>query len=624
MPRLSSYNQSTLPVLEQSLQSETVDILKWYADYLPGKTPTRKADLIAYVQQYMASRSNLRMLLDTMSAGQRLVVAEIVHSYEGEYRETALGAKYPAVQPPTRPTPYYGYYGFSGTRNSGKKIATAFDILFFYSYDFGRYIPADLSETLKGLLQLPPPAKMHSGPEPPVLVATPGSNRPLPQLWITQSEVSVFHDLLSVLSAAAEGKVAVSATTRLPTLPTVKQLRTRMLAGDYFEGDEYQRAEDAMRPFAWVMLAQAAGWIELAGSGSKVQLTKSGIALMSQPLDAQQIKLAWNAWTKSDLLDELSRVRSIRGQQSSGVRLTKPSERKGKFVSALRNCPPGRWVLFEELLRYIRAESLLPSIERNSPLLLVVGSYFDASEVRYWDVIIGSYLRTLLWEYIATLGIVDIAYTRPEESPHDFGTIYGLQHKYVSRYDGLVALRLTPLGAYVLGLSSSYAPPLPDAVSGPPVLRVLPNLDIVITDPLRLLPNERAFLGRIAAVESENVYRLSRDVLLDAAQSGLNIKMVRAFLASKSGIAEDDLPQTVHRFLSDLEKKLNAFREAGRMLVLACDDPYVLAEVQYAKALRGLVKVGKVDEQSVLLIPEEHETAARKHLKKLGYVPARG
>ncbi len=280
-------------------------------------------------------------------------------------------------------------------------------------------------------------------------------------------------------------------------------------------------------------------------------------------------------------------------------------------------------MLFDELLRYMRAESLLPAIERNSPLQLTVGSYFDSTSVHYWDVIIGSYLRALLWEYVATLGMVDIAYTLPEETPHEFGSIYGLQNEYISRYDGLVALKLTTLGAYVLGLSNSYSPPEPEVASGPPVLRVLPNLDVVITDATRLLPNERAFLERIGVLQSPAVYRLNRDVLLDSAQSGLTIGVVRSFLALKSGVEEAELPQTVHRFFSDLEKKLNVFREGGRMLVLECDDPYVLAEVQYAKSLRGLVKVGKVGEQSVLLVPEEHESAARRHLKKLGYVPTK-
>jgi hypothetical protein len=71
--------------------------------------------------------------------------------------------------------------------------------------------------------------------------------------------------------------------------------------------------------------------------------------------------------------------------------------------------------------------------------------------------VVGSYLRALLFEYAATLGMIEIAYTRPEETPHSFGDAYGLdEFEYLSRYDGLLGLRLTGLGAYALGLTDAY------------------------------------------------------------------------------------------------------------------------------------------------------------------------
>jgi hypothetical protein len=50
----------------------------------------------------------------------------------------------------------------------------------------------------------------------------------------------------------------------------------------------------------------------------------------------------------------------------------------------------------------------------------------------------------------------------------------------LSRYDGLRAIRLNPLGAYTIGLTDTYQPGEPEPVDAPP-LTVLPNLDIVAT-----------------------------------------------------------------------------------------------------------------------------------------------
>ncbi len=192
---------------------------------------------------------------------------------------------------------------------------------------------------------------------------------------------------------------------------------------------------------------------------------------------------------------------------------------------------------------------------------------------------------------------------------------------FLSRYDGLLALRLTDLGSYALGLTNEYTPPTPIAEPGVAVLRVLPNLDIVITDAAAVVPNDRAFLERIAAEQSQNVYRLSRDLLLEAAASGLALGQVKAFLELKSGQPVSEFPQIVRVFFEDLEKRLGALREGGRVVVIAGDDVYLLTELANSSGLRSLVQLATIGERSVLLVPEDQEAAARRALKKLGYIP---
>ena len=621
MPRLPALIEIVLPNLEQALYNLTVEDIKWYAAVLPGAKPTRKGDLVATVAKVLTDRAQLAQLWRQLTPTQQQVVGEVIYRQDGRYDPVAMAAKYPGVIGPAQPSSRY----YSSHYGSKPHIVTAFDLFFYYTYDAGQFIPPDLAARLQDFATLPPPTTMESAEASPTLPAR--GAVPAVEVMVTDAERAIFHDLAATLYLIQEGKVGVSAATKLPTLPTLRQLRARLLIGDYFADAEYARAEDGMRPLALIMLAQAARWAAPASAGgNKLELTKTGKATLAGPPGAAQVREAWERWLKSDLLDELSRVRAIKGQQSKDARLTKPADRREKLIIALRALPIGRWVSFDEVLRYMRAESLLPVIERNDYSAFYVGSssYYGMIEqtgMKYWDVVIGSYLRVVVWEYAATLGLVEIAYTRPEESPHDFGYAYELEDDYLSRYDGLLAVRLTNLGAYVLGLAADYTP-LPAAVAeGPPLLKVLPNLDMVITDRGRLLPNERAFLERIGAARSEDVYRLSRDLLLDGAGHGLGLDQVRDFLVAKSGVPIAELPPTVRTFFTDLERRLGALREGGRMIVLESDDPLILAELANDSTLRGLTTLGKIGERTVLLVDEAQEAAARRQLKKLGYVP---
>jgi hypothetical protein len=627
MPRASQPAVPIYPNLEAALYALNVEDLKWYLSVLPSSTPARKAELVAALKQALLDPAGLRALRARLAPGEQQVVAEVAHNLGGRYDSGLLEAKYPDVPAPKSARGYSASFYVIGSSRKPES-AKPFDLFFYYSYELGRYMPADLAELVRELVPAPPAAQLKSAAEPPAIPKLKKYGGNLPEAMVSEAERAIFHDLGAALYLIAQGKAGVSPATRLPTLPTLRLLRQSLLLGDYFAEADYERAEDAIRPLALIVLAQAARWAQPAASGNKLELNRAGQALLGAPLGAQQIREAYSRWLKSDVLDELSRVKNIKGQQAKGTRLTKPAERRAQLAGALETLPLDRWVTMDELLRFMRASGRLPAIERGGGTSLGVGAYntyyeedLGFSAAKYWDVIAGSYLRATLWEYVATLGLIEIAYTRPEASPHDFGNLYYLDDDYLSRYDGLLAMRLTGLGAYVLGRTDEYTQPALIGDSGAPALKVLPNLDIVVTDAARFAPNERAFLERIAAPQSENVYRLSRDLLLEAANSGLELPQIKQFLVARSGQAEDEFPQIVRVFFEDLEKRLGALREVGAMLVLEGDDPYLLTELSNNPALRAQVQLGAIGDRPVLLIPEQHEAAVRRQLKKLGYIP---
>jgi hypothetical protein len=57
----------------------------------------------------------------------------------------------------------------------------------------------------------------------------------------------------------------------------------------------------------------------------------------------------------------------------------------------------------------------------------------------------------VLFEYAATMGVIDVAYTDPAGARDDYRKLWGGGSvAWLSRYDGLVAVRVNELGAAIL------------------------------------------------------------------------------------------------------------------------------------------------------------------------------
>jgi hypothetical protein len=138
----------------------------------------------------------------------------------------------------------------------------------------------------------------------------------------------------------------------------------------------------------------------------------------------------------------------------------------------------------------MRRRNLSPTVARSElalwKLYLVDPQYGSLGYSGHtdWRILEGRYTLAVLFDYAATLGLIDVDYTDPAGARDDYHNNWGADyHEYLSRYDGLFAIRLNALGAYVLGLSASYQRPA-DAGTPDRILKVLANLDIVATGPL--------------------------------------------------------------------------------------------------------------------------------------------
>ena len=349
-------------------------------------------------------------------------------------------------------------------------------------------------------------------------------------------------------------------------------------------------------------------------SGSRLALTKAGRNALTQP-PAATLARAWSSWQSTTLLDELSRVEAIKGQSGRGRRgLTAVAGRRAAIAAALGDCPVGRWVEVDELFRHMRAGDLDFEVTRDAWRLYIGDpEYGTLGYDGYggWEILQARYALALLLEYAATLGLVDVACVPPAGARDDFGHMWGTDDlAFLSRYDGLTHIRVNALGAFCFGVEDAYRP-TPTEVR--PALRVLPDLEVAALGE-DLTQADRLALDRYAERAADHVWRLRRERLLAAVESGDSIDRVREFLAARSAAP---LPDTVSCLLDEVAQRTGALTERGSALLIECADPALAVLLARDRRTRGHCLLAG---DRMLAVPAASDAAFRRAARELGYV----
>ena len=347
--------------------------------------------------------------------------------------------------------------------------------------------------------------------------------------------------------------------------------------------------------------------------GSKLTLTKAGRAAFTA-LPAETLRRIWKGWLKNTLLDEFSRVEEIKGQtRGRGKRtMTAPRNRRPWIDEALAECPVGRWVQVDEFFRFMQAAELDFSVTRY-PWHLYLGGLehgsFGLAGDKSWNVLQGRYVLCLLFEYAATLGLVDVAFTHPRDARSDYIGLWGADDlEFLSRYDGLEYFRLNPLGAYCVGQADSYEPATPPVRTA---LTLYTDLRVQSTAPLP--PEERVLLETYAKTESDGVWRLDLSQSMAAVESGQDVAQLREFLTARD---DQPLPDRVEGFLRRVEQGSRALTAKGRALMIECADKAIADRIAAdPRASKHCLRAGP----RRLVVPARSEAAFRKAAHALGY-----
>ncbi|MFP4157426.1 MAG: hypothetical protein ACLFU4_07390 [Opitutales bacterium] len=281
--------------------------------------------------------------------------------------------------------------------------------------------------------------------------------------------------------------------------------------------------------------------------------------------------------------------------------------------------PPNKWHTCEALLDYCRfrqIDGVFFNLHYFEVEMSVVadaharyGGYCDRREIsaELIDGVITAPVLAGLSVLLSALGLLEIAYTKPE-NPN-----YRVRDKaYLSPFDGIQGVRLTPLGAYAFGLCKEVE--LPELNSNAVELHFHPErLHLKATN---LDPITEKTLGTYMSPIGGGLYCISRESFLKGCDS---VAAVAAHVQQFKQSIPAKLPGNWQAFFRALEEEPAVLKEEPfwRLYQLPEDTVIRRAFVEDALLRQHCKKV----EGGRIAIESKHLGAVEKRLRKLGFFP---
>jgi len=579
--------------LSEILYQKTNDILTPLARLCGDcQGATRKDDLVGCIHRTLMQPESLRQLWAQMDDLSKKVVAAAYHN-DGEFNPTAFIAQYGRL--PERPQ----------SRWYWQQPPILVD-LFIYN----GLLPSDLRPLLAELVPLPERFQVEGLANTPKAVDDPDLD-PI-DLICAETEPAGRHDLLAYLRLVSQGQIKISSVSSRATMASIRKIAKSLLEEDFLPLPEKYRASDTIRPFGLDVFGQESGLAAKARGRNELQLTKAGRDYY-QTQDPRILLAAFESWTQKGDFDELSRVSALKGQNARRTYLTHPATRREAVIEALSWCPVNVWIDIQDFYRALKIWHFDFEVEATPYTNLYVG-YQDNGTLygdNYWPVVKGLYTNVVLWEYLGSLGALDLLYLYPEEAELAVASYYyDDDGSYYSLFDGLKYLRINTLGAYLLGQAADYVPAIPLDRA---IFAVTGDLRVTITQPDAFTPNDRNLLELMAAPLKNGQYRLDLKRLLTALEEGNDLDHLADFLENKHS---GPLPEEVPAWFKKARYNSQVFKTGGQALFIKAKSAD-LAEMVLTDSV--LKKFCKAVDQKTLVIPANREKAFRARLKELEY-----
>ena len=589
------------PTLQSLLTFMTVEDLKKVQRRLsvPFKAGN-KADRVESLVKALSERSTLESIYESLDETQRLAVAETLYWTGGVYNDRRFKAKY-------RKRPYFQKPGGGGLRLSPYRGEPTPLTLLLLPRGSAFVVPVDTVPILKRFIDKPLPCRIES------LASLPDDYRGSP-LSIRHGESRALSELAHMLNRVEHGKVKVSDKTGMPGRATLQYLSEQLHEPDFYNGREkkesWHEEVGPIRAFAWPLILQASG-LATRASG-RLKLSRTGINLLGN-LSADAIRAIWQRWLTYRSFDEFSRVNAIKGQKSKGGVMTAVADRRSVIVDALKNCPVDEWIEMDAFSRFMQAEGYLFDVTRSPWSLYIEDREYGSlgyDGYHGWNILQRRYMQAFLFEYAATLGLIDVAYVDPDMGLGGFGHMWGADGlSFLSRYDGMIYFRINSLGAYCLGLAESY---VRREVQPEIRLSVRPNGQVTWASGKPSV-EERLLLDAWCEKEGEGAWLITRTKVMAALERGMDIAEITRFLEQRE---EPPLPERVEALLNRCAENIGALKPPKPALLVECRDRKTAETIAGHKEARRLCVLAG---DRHLVVQAEHEDQFRALIRVLGY-----
>lgn len=226
-----------------------------------------------------------------------------------------------------------------------------------------------------------------------------------------------------------------------------------------------------------------------------------------------------------------------------------------------------------------------------------ISSYFN-----YKNYIIEPFIKSVLF-ILSVLGAIEIYYTLPS----DKNSLY-LKHGYLSKFDGIKAIRLTELGKYIFGRVEIYK--FKEEEEG----RIILEEDRLIVTFIGDSPIKILFLESIGVKVSTNKYKITEDSFLK------KIKSKEDFYQKIDEFKEkisSDFSEIWKEFFTKLERKMNSIEIVEDYKVLKLNKDKEL--VDFILKNEAIKKIILKAEEFHILIKKENFEKFLEILKEKGY-----
>lgn len=403
-------------------------------------------------------------------------------------------------------------------------------------------------------------------------------------------------EFINIIKLVNNTKLKATQKSQLPTKTAVIKinevlLHKEPLTSSCNDVSDLRSIEQTTRIYGMSKLLQAAGIVAEKNGALVVEPQANSFLKLNH---IEKCKSLLNTYLEAEDINELARIREIKLQVS---RVPDFISSRELILDYLAKCPINQWIDVDQLKQHIKRNDR-KFVEEVVGEILVYDDYhrYYASRYQGWLQIEGRFIEVVLLEYLSALGIVDV--TVMEEWDDD----YSLEYFTVSY------VRLTPLGAHILGINDDYAnKAMANKDAG---FIVQPNFEIVIVEGT-LKHTHELFFDRFAEKVTEDVvsiYKLSFKAMVNAFDNGIDIDEIIDYLNKYSLQA---IPENVLLTLKNWQQTSKKI-SIRTVTILETDDEYLMEELKSYKTvskyiMNELTCACEIDSKSANKIKREIE-----------------